>query len=77
MSTMEFDVDSLNLSVANNETDEDAIKQCWQTHNLTRLNVYRLFLVGFTVIFGPLAAFSVQKTKYLQIITVIFRWCGM
>ncbi|XP_013111004.2 transmembrane protein 104 homolog isoform X1 [Stomoxys calcitrans] len=75
--TMDFDLDSSwNLSTANNETEEDAIKQCWQNHTLTRLNVYRLFLVGFICIFGPFAAFSVQKTKYLQIITVIFRWCA-
>ncbi|XP_073826865.1 transmembrane protein 104 homolog isoform X2 [Musca autumnalis] len=76
--TIDFEVESStwNLSAANNETDEDAIKLCWQNHTLTRLNVYRLFLVGFICIFGPFAAFSVQKTKYLQIITVIFRWCA-
>ncbi|XP_061398465.1 transmembrane protein 104 homolog [Musca vetustissima] len=72
----ELESSSWNLSAANNETDEDAIKLCWQNHTLTRLNVYRLFLVGFICIFGPFAAFSVQKTKYLQIITVIFRWCA-
>ncbi|XP_075153093.1 transmembrane protein 104 homolog isoform X2 [Haematobia irritans] len=77
--TMDFELDptaSWNLTTANNETEEDAIKQCWHTHTLTRLDVYRLFLVGFICIFGPFAAFSVQKTKYLQIITVIFRWCA-
>lgn len=75
--TTDFELEtSWNLSAANNETDEDAIRLCWQNHTLTRLNVYRLFLVGFICVFGPFAAFSVQKTKYLQIITVIFRWCG-
>lgn len=76
LTALDFESGPLNLEAINNYTNEDAIKQCWQSHNLTRLQVYRLFLVGFTVIFGPFVAFSVQKTKYLQIITVIFRWCG-
>ncbi|XP_037826492.1 transmembrane protein 104 homolog isoform X1 [Lucilia sericata] len=71
----DLSIDALNLIGSSNDTD-DAVQQCWKTHNLTRLDVYRLFLVGFTVIFGPFVAFSVQKTKYLQIITVIFRWCA-
>ncbi|KAI8118582.1 putative transmembrane protein 104 [Lucilia cuprina] len=71
----DLNIDALNLIATSNDTD-DAVQQCWKTHNLTRLDVYRLFLVGFTVIFGPFVAFSVQKTKYLQIITVIFRWCA-
>lgn len=74
--TLGINVDALTLASSGNETNEDAIRQCWQNHNLTRLEVYRLFLVGFTVILGPFVAFSVQKTKYLQFITVIFRWCG-
>ncbi|XP_005191156.2 transmembrane protein 104 homolog isoform X1 [Musca domestica] len=75
--SLDFELESSwNLSAANNETDEDAIKLCWQNNTLSRLTVYRLFLVGFICLFGPFAAFSVQKTKYLQIITVIFRWCA-
>ncbi|KAM7353143.1 transmembrane protein 104 homolog isoform 2-T2 [Cochliomyia hominivorax] len=73
---LDFQVNALNLESINNYTNEDDIKQCWHTHSLTRLQVYRLFLVGFTVIFGPFVAFSIQKTKYLQIITIIFRWCA-
>ncbi|EDW39540.1 GL11905 [Drosophila persimilis] len=47
---------------------------CWKEHTISRLSVYRVILIGFTLIFGPFAAFSIQKTKYLQILTAIFRW---
>lgn len=30
----------------------------------------------FTVLLGPFTYFDVQKTKYLQIITTLFRWMG-
>uniref|UniRef100_A0A1B0GCL1 Amino acid transporter transmembrane domain-containing protein n=1 Tax=Glossina morsitans morsitans TaxID=37546 RepID=A0A1B0GCL1_GLOMM len=69
-------MDSLNLTLSNNETDNDAVTLCWHAYTLTRLNVYRLFLTGFIIIFGPFAVFSVQKTKYLQIVTALFRWCA-
>ncbi|XP_064537653.1 transmembrane protein 104 homolog isoform X2 [Drosophila montana] len=35
--------------------------------------MYRIILIGFTLIFGPLAVLSIQKTKYLQILTAVFR----
>ncbi|XP_055858078.1 transmembrane protein 104 homolog [Episyrphus balteatus] len=47
---------------------------CWETHTMSRLDVYRLFLVAFIMILGPFALFSVQRTKYIQMFTVIFRW---
>ncbi|XP_065356816.1 transmembrane protein 104 homolog isoform X1 [Calliphora vicina] len=72
---LDLNIEALHLGANSNDTDDD-IRQCWHTHNLTRLEVYRLFLIGFTIIFGPFVAFSVQKTKYLQIITVVFRWCA-
>ncbi|XP_032290073.1 transmembrane protein 104 homolog isoform X2 [Drosophila virilis] len=53
-----------------NETNERA---CWQDHTISRLIMYRIILIGFTLIFGPLAVLSIQKTKYLQILTALFR----
>lgn len=61
------------------------LESCWLTevnffftgHNWTRLGVYRLMLTLFTLLLGPFTAFSIQKTKYLQITTAICRWCGM
>lgn len=47
---------------------------CWKEHTISRLSMYRVFLIGFTLIFGPFAAFNVQKTKYLQMLTAVFRW---
>ncbi|XP_068142582.1 transmembrane protein 104 homolog [Drosophila tropicalis] len=47
---------------------------CWMEHTISRLSMYRVFLIAFTVIFGPFAAFNVQKTKYLQVLTAFFRW---
>lgn len=51
---------------------EDSL--CWEAHTISRLDVYRLFLVAFIMILGPFALFSVQKTKYIQMFTVLFRW---
>lgn len=56
-----------------NETNERA---CWKDHTISRLIMYRIILIGFTLIFGPLAVLSIQKTKYLQILTAVFRCLG-
>lgn len=63
---------STNSSTIDSDVTEDSL--CWQTHTLSRLDVYRLFLVAFIVVLGPFALFSVQRTKYIQMFTVIFRW---
>lgn len=54
----------------------DGMTLCWEEHSLTRFDVYRLCLVGFIVTLGPFAFCNVQKTKYLQIFTGVFRWLG-
>uniref|UniRef100_A0AAG5CTZ9 Amino acid transporter transmembrane domain-containing protein n=1 Tax=Anopheles atroparvus TaxID=41427 RepID=A0AAG5CTZ9_ANOAO len=54
--------------------DDDGTERCWQNGILSRLDVYRLCLVGFVAILGPFTFFNVQKTKYLQLLTVLFRW---
>ncbi|XP_053694923.1 transmembrane protein 104 homolog [Sabethes cyaneus] len=58
-----------------NATDnDDVITRCWEESVLSRFDIYRLCLVVFVGILGPFVFFNVQKTKYLQLITVLFRW---
>ncbi|XP_058452202.1 transmembrane protein 104 homolog [Malaya genurostris] len=58
-----------------NATDSDDItNRCWENSVLSRFDVYRLCLVVFLGILGPFVFFNVQKTKYLQLVTVLFRW---
>lgn len=58
-----------------NATDNDDITtRCWEDSVLSRFDIYRLCLVVFISILGPFVFFNVQKTKYLQLITVLFRW---
>uniref|UniRef100_A0A182PE15 Amino acid transporter transmembrane domain-containing protein n=1 Tax=Anopheles epiroticus TaxID=199890 RepID=A0A182PE15_9DIPT len=59
---------------ANATDDDDSTERCWQDGLLTRLDVYRLCLVAFVAVLGPFTFFNVQKTKYLQLLTVLFRW---
>ncbi|XP_017467297.1 PREDICTED: transmembrane protein 104 homolog isoform X2 [Rhagoletis zephyria] len=54
--------------------EDDGITPCWPEHTISRLQMYRMFVIGFTVVLGPFAYFSVQNTKYLQICTAAFRW---
>ncbi|KAK6171583.1 hypothetical protein SNE40_019740 [Patella caerulea] len=61
-----------NNTDCNKTLSEDDL--CWDNSNITRMNVYRMFVAIFLVCLGPFTFFNVQKTKYLQIITTIFRW---
>jgi len=51
---------------------------CWNPvdSGMTRLDAYRVFLAGFTLVVGPFVFFNVTKTKYLQILTTIMRWAA-
>lgn len=49
---------------------------CWSGRLMSRFDVYRICLIFFTVILSPFVFFNVQKTKYLQVATIIFRWLG-
>lgn len=42
----------------------------------TRLDCYRASLIGFIICLGPFAFFNVQKTKYIQVCTILLRWFG-
>ncbi|KAL8565030.1 hypothetical protein ACOMHN_003406 [Nucella lapillus] len=56
-----------------NQTVGDDDK-CWETSDLSRDNVYRVFVTAFFLLLGGFVFFNVQKTKYLQIVTTLARW---
>jgi len=56
--------------------ENNTARACWKEHTISRLSMYRVFLIGFTLIFGPFVYFNIQKTKYLQMLTAAFRWMG-
>ncbi|KAH8406411.1 hypothetical protein KR222_005844, partial [Zaprionus bogoriensis] len=47
---------------------------CWSGYTISRLAMYRIILLAFALIFGPLVFCQIQKTKYLQILTAVLRW---
>lgn len=70
---------STRISVNATDDELDA-KPCWtnidagQWSTFTRLDCYRLSLIGFIVLLGPFTFFNVQKTKYIQMCTILLRW---
>lgn len=38
------------------------------------MDCYRISLIGFIIILGPFTFFNVQKTKYIQMCTILMRW---
>lgn len=59
-------------------------ESCWMYVNdmddtvnastFTRLDCYRASLIGFILCMGPFTFFNVQKTKYIQMCTILLRW---
>lgn len=47
---------------------------CWAGKFATRFEVYRICLIFFSTLMSPWVFFNVSKTKYLQFITMSFRW---
>lgn len=49
---------------------------CWAGpgHYATRFDVYRICLIFFSTLMSPWVFFNVSKTKYLQFMTMSFRW---
>lgn len=68
-------------SADDNATDDalDALP-CWANiqseywGTVTRLDCYRLSLIAFIMTLGPFTFFNVQKTKYIQMCTILLRW---
>jgi amino acid permease len=57
-----------------NVTIEDS-DTCWPAvPSLSRLNVYRLYVVAFNSTIGILVFYNIQKTKLLQLLTTLMRW---
>ncbi|KAK4312903.1 hypothetical protein Pmani_015703 [Petrolisthes manimaculis] len=50
---------------------------CFKDSDLTRLDMYRICIVGFLSVMGPFVFFNLTKTKYMQIITTFTRWLAM
>lgn len=65
-----------NSSFINVTDDKMEDELCWPDHTMTRWDVYRLSLVAFVMLIGPFTFFNVQKTKYIQLCTILLRWLG-
>lgn len=69
-----------NIAYINKTDNELDAQPCWTNDvlepmtSLTRLDCYRLCLIGFAIFMGPFAFFNMQKTKYIQMCTIVFRW---
>lgn len=47
---------------------------CWAGTLATRFDIYRICLIFFSLLMSPWVFFNVSKTKYLQFMTLSFRW---
>lgn len=65
-----LDMESCWFYPAQNETLVDVVVGS----TFTRLDCYRASLIGFLMVLGPFAFFNVQKTKYIQMCSIVFRW---
>lgn len=69
-----------NSAYANATDDELDAQPCWtnvesiEWSTFSRLDCYRLSLIGFISLLGPFTFFNVQKTKYIQMCTILLRW---
>lgn len=50
------------------------LEPCWAGKNSTRFDIYRICLIFFSTMMSPWVFFNVSKTKYLQFLTLSFRW---
>ena len=58
-----------------NSSIPDINDPCWTTNpQLSRSDVYKIFVAVFILVLGPFAYFNVSKTKYLQMFTTLMRW---
>lgn len=62
-----------NSSVVLNETTLMNLP-CWEGKYATRFDIYRICLMFFSLLMSPWVFFNVSKTKYLQFMTMSFRW---
>lgn len=62
-----------NASIPDNAT-MDMEEPCWAGRYASRFDVYRICLIFFSTMMSPWVFFNVSKTKYLQFLTLSFRW---
>ena len=55
------------------KADLEASDPCWQNLAISREQVYRLYILVIALFLGP---FFKLNSKYLQLLTSIFRWLG-
>jgi len=53
---------------------DSEVALCWPGSQMSRHNVYRLYVGLFVCLLGPFTFFNVSKTKYLQMFTTVMRW---
>lgn len=58
-------------NASQNLTESDP---CWNSVSLNRMNAYRIYVVVFNLLIGPLVFYNLQKTKFLQLATTLMRW---
>lgn len=67
-----------NFSTYKLENDNETLTDndiCWsKVPSLSRMNVYRIYVLAFNLTIGILVFYNVQKTKLLQLATTIMRW---
>ncbi|RZC39797.1 transmembrane protein 104 -like [Asbolus verrucosus] len=56
-----------------NDSENYDVK-CWDSSEILKINMYRIFVAIFALLVGPFTYFKIQKTKYLQIFTTTLRW---
>lgn len=52
--------------------DYEQDEECWP--GMLRFTFYKINLICFVCLLGPFAFFNVTKTKYIQVLTAVFRW---
>lgn len=64
----------VNLSCKSSNNTENFTESCWDDSDVTKMDMYRIYVALFGLFVGPFTYFNVQKTKYLQMFTIGIRW---
>ncbi|XP_045462797.1 transmembrane protein 104 homolog [Harmonia axyridis] len=49
-------------------------ERCWSNFDFHKIDVYRMYVLFIALLIGPFTYFNIQKTKYLQMCTLMMRW---
>ncbi|XP_066250898.1 transmembrane protein 104 homolog [Euwallacea similis] len=64
----------VNLSCKSSNNTENFTEFCWENSEITKMDMYRIYVALFGILVGPFTYFNLQKTKYLQMFTISIRW---